>query len=185
MKKLVAILLLLIFIFNLIGYKAVFYYLQSKSQESLQASLDKQEYNENDLITIKVPLSLPYFTNWSEFEQYNGSIEINGQHYNYVKRKVYNDTLIMLCIPNKEQNRLSVAKSEFENLLNTVQTTPAGNKTSNTALLLKALLGEYKQDSDFYEFPIFQAPCQVYKPLNDNRVVLLFATSPWQPPETV
>ena len=183
LKKLTAILFIALFLFNLFGYKAWFYYLQIKSTEQLQASLDKNEYSDQDLVTIKVPLSLPYVTNWSAFEQYDGSIEVDGQHYNYVKRKVSNDTLILLCVPNHEQNRLNNSQNDYEKLVNNGQLSLPNNKTGNTSLLVKSLITGYRQENISYEFSASCFTLQVYKPLNDTSFCDRFIASPWQPPD--
>ncbi len=184
MKKLTAILLLVLFLFNLIGYKAWFYYLETRTNQKMQVALDKKDYSEKDLITIKVPLSLPYFTNWNEFEQYNGSIELNGQHYNYVKRKVSNDTLILLCLPNQEQDLVNNTQHDFEKLLGNVHTPAANGKTSNTSALLKLLLVDYRQGTLSYSFSPIAS-----NPISNTLFTESFLTnrsiaSPWQPPDT-
>ena len=73
---------------NLAGYKVLFHFLQQRADSQLQASLDKQQYNEQDLVTIKVPLSLPYQTNWKEFERVDGEIKLDGKIYKYVKNNL-------------------------------------------------------------------------------------------------
>jgi hypothetical protein len=42
-------------------------------------------------------------------------------HYNYVKRKLYNDTLILLCLPNTEKTRVFNARETFFSLVNDLQ----------------------------------------------------------------
>lgn len=185
MKKTAAILLLTLFLFNLFGYKVWFYYMQSRSQQQVQASLDKQQYNDNELITIKVPLSLPYFTDWKEFEEYDGSIEFNGQHYNYVKRKVYQDTLILLCLPNNEQNRLSAAKSDYEKLVSTPQSSSGNSKSGNTILLLKVLLGGYRETETIFECCSFANAPVAYHTFYSESISPLCLKCPWQPPELI
>lgn len=61
------------------------------------ASLDKNEYNENELVQIKCVLNAPYIINDIKYERCDGQIEVNGIQYNYVKRMVRNDTLYMYC----------------------------------------------------------------------------------------
>jgi hypothetical protein len=173
-----------LFLFNLIGYKAWFYYLETRSNQEMQASLDKNDYNEQDLVTIKVALSLPYFTNWSEFEEYNGSIEINGQHYNYVKRKVYNDTLILLCIPNHAQNLVSNAQNDYEKLVSDKHIPGGDNKAGKTSTLLKLLTTDYRQGNLFYAFLVLFRNPPAYTPRNVHTINDRFTASPWQPPDT-
>jgi hypothetical protein len=130
LKTITAILFLFLMQFNLIGYQLCFYYVQKQADLELQATLDKQHYNRDDLITLRVPLALPYQTDWKEFERVNGEIEINGKVYKYVERKIVNGEMVLLCIPDNNRSRLENAKEEFFRLANSLQTdTP--NKTSD------------------------------------------------------
>jgi hypothetical protein len=113
-----AILLILIHLFNTGGYHFVFEKMEQYASKELVEQLDNEEYTDEQLIEMKVPLPMPYQTNWSSFERYNGEIEIGGIHYNYVKRKVWNDTLILLCIPNHGKMSLNSAKEQFFSLVN-------------------------------------------------------------------
>lgn len=174
--------MLALLFFNLFGYRIWFCYLQQQSNQQLTASLDKTEYHESDLITIKVPLSLPYFTNWSEFERYDGSIEVDGQHYNYVKRKVYNDTLVLLCIPNKEQTRLANAKTEFEKFV--AEGKPATGNKASTSSVLKSLITDYSQNIIFRIPSLSVISIPSYLTINDNATFNGIVISPWRPPNT-
>ncbi|MGI8950521.1 MAG: hypothetical protein ACR2FN_02940 [Chitinophagaceae bacterium] len=133
LKKLSAILLLALFIFNLFGYRIVFCYLQQQSDRQFEASIDKEDYNETDLITIKIPLSLPYQTDWKDFERVNGEVNFNGKIYKYVKRKVYNDELILLCLPDESKMRLENAKVEFFRCTNDLQQNSSSKKSDNSS----------------------------------------------------
>jgi hypothetical protein len=146
LKKLAAILLILTFLFNLGGYRLWFYYQQQQSDEKLEAVLDNEEYNEEDIITLKVPISLPYQTNWKEFERAEGEINYNGKIYKYVKRKIYNGELILLCIPDHNRMRLETAKGDFFRLANDlVQNNSSKKSNDSKAITYKNLLNEYDQ----------------------------------------
>ncbi len=118
MKQPVAILLILIHLFNTGGYRFVFDQLEERSSVELIKQLDNETYRDSELVEMKVALPMPYQTNWSSFERFNGEIEIAGIHYNYVKRKVWNDTLILMCIPNHGKMSLNSAKDQFFSLVN-------------------------------------------------------------------
>lgn len=113
MKKLTVILLLAIHIFNLAGYSLLIQHLINDADKYLVQSLDKMTYNDKDLIEVSVPLNMPYLTNTNKFERTDGQLELNGIHYNYVKRKISNDTLYVLCIPNISKTKLSDAKVDY------------------------------------------------------------------------
>lgn len=88
-------------------------YMQYQHASLLDARLDDGRYSDADLISIKTPLSLPYFTGSPDFERVQGSIEIEGVTYEYVKRRVHRDTLEILCLPNRGKMQLQSAAVEF------------------------------------------------------------------------
>ncbi len=144
MRKIAAILLLLILSFNWFGYRILTNYLQYRADRQLEAKLDVEDFESSELIELKVPISLPYQSNWDNFERYDGEIEVNGIHYKYVKRKVYNDSLILLCLPNKDKMKIENAKDNFFKLVNDLQAASSKkgtNKSENSSF--KNLVTEY------------------------------------------
>ncbi|HWB28255.1 MAG TPA: hypothetical protein VG738_22435 [Chitinophagaceae bacterium] len=131
MKKLTAILLLALLLFNIIGYRVMFFFQQRKQDTAMEASFDKDAYNEADLLTVKINLSLPYETNWKDFERVDGVIRIEGKVYRYVKRRVFNGELILKCLPDEYSTRLQTARDDFFRLANNLSTT-SSRKQGNT-----------------------------------------------------
>jgi hypothetical protein len=113
LKKLTAILFLALMIFNLAGYRLLFYFAQQQSDKHLRLSLDRESYNEEDLITIKVNLLLPYPPATTSFERVDGEINIRGKIYKYVKRKVQDGGLVLVCLPDKNKIRLENARDDY------------------------------------------------------------------------
>lgn len=75
--------------------------LEDHASRRLEARLDRQQYDESQLTLIKVPVTdLAYANTSTEFQRTDGSIEIDGVPYKYVKCRLANDSLEMLCIPN-------------------------------------------------------------------------------------
>ena len=129
MKRFASILFLTIVLFNLYGYHIVISYFQTQDERSLEARLDKNQYSENDLIYIKLPLNLPYYNSSSNFERVNGAINVSGIEYKYVKRRVYNDTIELACIPNFNSQKFESVKDEFFKLSNDWQSSHQGKKS--------------------------------------------------------
>ncbi len=76
--------------------------MEQDAARTLDARLDRQQYDQDQLITIKVPLTgLAYYNNSTSFERSNGQIEISGVPYRYVESRIYNDSLEMRCILNQ------------------------------------------------------------------------------------
>ena len=132
MKRTAAILLSGILFFNWVGYRLFTSYLESKADLQLQAQLDDNNYEESELISIKAPASsLPYYTNSKQFERVDGQVEIGGIQYKYVKRRLYNDSLELMCIPNRAAMKLQTAKDEFFKLVNDLQHNGQSKKTGS------------------------------------------------------
>ena len=105
---------------------------------------------------------MPYITNWSNYERVDGEMEVNGIYYNYVKRKVYNDTLYLMCVPNKNKTRLSSARNEYA--ANT-QDAPANQKNAGASFKKHPGSSEYRQPA--MQFSI-AAPLMVIAPHNTH-----------------
>ena len=141
MRKIAAILLLVILLFNLVGYRLLTNFLQHHVTVQLEAKLDKNDYKEEDLIEIRVPINLPYQLNWTFFERFDGEIDVDGIHYKYVKRKIYNDSLILLCLPNKAKQNLEKAKENYFKGVNDID--QSSQKKSDNSLSFKNIFSEF------------------------------------------
>jgi hypothetical protein len=131
-RKPAAILLLVLFLFNWFGYRFLISFLEEKANVQLETQLDKNNFDESELVSVKIPAH--YFSgyvNAKDFERADGQVDIKGIIYNYVKVRVYNDSLEMLCIPNNDATALSSAKDNFFRLVNDLQ--HKGNKRTNTS----------------------------------------------------
>ena len=130
-----------ILFFNWFGYRLLTSFLQDRANVSLKLQLDNNKYDESQLISIKIPANLPYYTSSKNYDRVDGQISINGKPYNYVKRRLFNDSLEYLCIASEEKTRLSHARDEFFRLINDLQ--HPQNKKGNHSTAGKNLLAEY------------------------------------------
>lgn len=186
MKKLSAILLIALFLFNLFGYRILFHYEQQQSDMRLEALFDRQDYNDAELITIKVPLSLPYVTNQQNFERVDGEITIDGKILKYVKRKITDGYLILLCLPDHNKMRIESAKDEFFRYANDLVQNNQSKKSNNTkSVVFKNLLSEYYIDASDYT-PAFRSMTQTYSITSlSNFLPSSYYQLPEQPPEVI
>ena len=131
----------------------MFYYAQEQSDKQVTSALDNGSYNEADLITIKVPLSNPYQLDHPEFERVDGEINVKGVIYKYVKRKITDGQLVLLCLPDKNKMRLQKAKDDFFKVTNDlVQHSRSKNSQSSKNAGLKNIYSDYEQS--YHEFPL-------------------------------
>lgn len=147
MKKIGSILFLLILVFNFCGYKWILSYMEKKSTVRLEQKLDAGDYDANDLVEVKIPLNLPYYTDWAEYETFYGETEYKGKIYQFVKRKISADTLYLLCIPHTEKNDLQVAKSDFFKTVNSLQHDGMPQK-GNQPPAIKLMMSEFLQNDE-------------------------------------
>lgn len=113
LKKACSILLLLVFLFNAVGYKVVFFYLEQQADIRLEMKIKTLHDADKQLITVKIPINLPYQTDWREFESIDGEMTYKGKTYKYVKRKVLRDTLILVCIDHREKSQIEKRSSDY------------------------------------------------------------------------
>jgi hypothetical protein len=177
LKRAAAILLLLLFLFNWFGYRLLSGYLQTRADAHLEAQLDQEQYDASQLIEMRVPLNMPYQLNSTDFERYDGEIEIDGVHYKYVKRKVENGQLVLLCLPNETKMKLQGARDEFFKLVNDL---PNQNKSPDS---FKNPVTEYWQEINDWAI---QTPFVLHQrfALHTTHIPTSPAiTMPAQPPE--
>ncbi len=110
MRKAAAILLIAVYLVNLAGGAILFEYLIQKNDRLLTERIDEGDYDLSQLMEVKVPLRLHYYSSSLNYERYYGEAEVDGRYYSYVMRKVINDTVYILCLPNNGKVELKKAK---------------------------------------------------------------------------
>jgi hypothetical protein len=136
LKRLAAILFISVVLFNLYGYQLVIDFFQNKQDIQLQSTIDKDQYNEQDLVYIKLPVNLPYYSNSANYEKISGSVTVSGVEYKYVKRRIYNDSIELACVLNTDKQQFQSARDEFMKLSNDwLNTHPTKKSTTNIKLV--------------------------------------------------
>jgi len=105
-------------LFNWYGYRFFTAWLQQKADHQLESSIDTNDYDESQLLEIRIALNMPYQNNQSGFERHYGEAEINGKIYTYVKRKIEDGWLILKCIPNDQKQAIRTAYNIFFSINN-------------------------------------------------------------------
>jgi hypothetical protein len=127
LKKLTTILLAALLILNVLGYYGVFVGLQYQNERDQIQRFDAERYDESETFMIKVPISIPYAANQTDFERVDGEFEHQGQVYRMVKQKLSNDTLHIVCIKDHQQTEISRALKDY---VKSFTDRPAQNKSN-------------------------------------------------------
>ena len=138
MKRFFSILLLLVFLFNVVGYYPVFWGLKYRARMEMNQRLDDENYNTEETVTIKIPLTVPYNTFGQDYERMTGSFEHHGEFFNLIKQKLEKDTLYIVCIKDHKEKQLHAAMTDFIKLSTDIPTS-----SQQTLKLLSGLIKDY------------------------------------------
>jgi GH15 family glucan-1,4-alpha-glucosidase len=182
LKKIAAILLLLLLAFNWYGYKIVLAAMQDKADRKLEALLDNSEYDESQLIEIRVTMNMPYQQRFTEYERTYGEVDIDGKTYTYVKRKVEGDVVVLKCIANTSKQQLKKIDNDFTKANTGIDTDHPGKQQQQSSFA-KNFWSEYDGQTDFN-------PLIKYTSLNKSALTAysfyipeIKRDTPHQPPE--
>ncbi|MEI9806441.1 MAG: hypothetical protein WDO16_00440 [Bacteroidota bacterium] len=183
MRKIVSILLIFILLFNLGGYRIVIPLLQEHSDRKLEALLDNNEYDESQLIEVRVALNMPYQQRFTEYERHYGQIELNGHSYTYVKRKVEGDVVIFKCIANESKQQLKAIQNDITRAGSAADMDHPGQSKQQPSSFAKNILSDYDGQHQFY-VPASFASLNAATSFNYAFFIPDFTTNtPHQPPE--
>jgi len=129
-------------------------YMQGRHATFLEKKLDRQQYNDKELISIKTPLHLPYYTSSTEYERAYGSVMVNGVTYEYVKRRVHQDTLELLCLPDKGKMELQTAENDFFKMSVDGTSSQQQKKSVNIKLSLPDYCQEWNVPASVFEIQV-------------------------------
>ena len=87
--------------------------LQFKTKQELVQRLDNLDYSDDETVTMKVPMAIPYHIDSEEYERVDGEIEHRGEFYRLVKQRLVKDTLYIVCIKDQESKRLKQALADY------------------------------------------------------------------------
>jgi hypothetical protein len=100
LKKTVSILLLLVLVYNMMGY--YFFVAIRQAEVKTEILQRKDSIPDQDLLVFEVPVTLYHQTNRG-METVSGDFEHDGRIYEMVRQKLENDTLYVYCY--NSQNR--------------------------------------------------------------------------------
>ena len=170
-----------IHLFNLSGYNFLFCYYISQSDKEVVQRLDNNQFSQSELVEVKVKLNLPYMTAFGEYERIDGEYELDGQYYKYVQRKILNDTLFLLCLPDYSKNELVQGKIDYAG-----KTTEMPSKDGQASSIKKGTFtGEYGCQMKPATVELFPVMVTIFTPIISTELADIFIDSDCQPPESI
>lgn len=95
------------------GYYGALIGLRYKNERSVMRALELGRYTDFETITLRVPMSLPYMPDQSEFERLTGKFEYRGELYRLVKQQYAKDTLTVVCIKDEGHKKIDGKLSDY------------------------------------------------------------------------
>jgi len=139
MRQLISISLIILLLFNVMGYYGLFFGLNYQNKQQIIHRLNASAYNDAQTVTIKIPMAIPYATGSEEYERVDGEFEHEGEFYHMVKQRHVNDTLYIVCIKDAQSKRIDQA---MDNYAKTFSDKPVDGKSNDklTITLIKEYL---------------------------------------------
>lgn len=113
MKRLFAIVVLVVFLLNVLGYYGVLLGMKAVAGDDLTERLNSDMYDLGASITFKVPLAVPYGVDSKAYENVSGEFQKDGQTYRLVKQRMYQDTLYIVCMKDEKTSKINSALEDF------------------------------------------------------------------------
>ena len=89
-------------------------YWQAQANHVLEARLDNDEYDDSELMFIKLPApNLDYTNESSEFERVDGEITLGDITYTFVKQRLFKDSIELMCIRNAALTKIGRVRNLF------------------------------------------------------------------------
>lgn len=117
--------------------------MQDQAGAKLEARLDTNQYDDSQLIEFKIPVNVAYQTSRSDYERVDGEVQVGGAIYKYVKRKVENDTLYLMCIPHTQKMHLEVVMNDLFKIANGFSQTTNSNNQDNSSISFKNIFSPF------------------------------------------
>lgn len=112
-KKLVTYSLMGLILLNTVGFYGIFLGLQVKYAMDANDNLDKELVSMADMVTFKVPLTVPYATDQVEYDRVSGEFEHQNEVYRLYQQRLYKDTLFIVCYKDAQSKKINQALSDY------------------------------------------------------------------------
>jgi hypothetical protein len=113
LKKIISIALVLLLLMNTMGYYAIFYGLQMRTDIRVAGQLDNESYDDSRTVTIRYPVSIPYMPDQQQFERVDGKFFHEGRFLRIVKQRYAADTLTIICLIDTESSHIQNALADY------------------------------------------------------------------------
>lgn len=109
----------------------VFWGLRFHTDQELSQRVAANLYHDDEILELKIPVTLPYPLQDQGFQPVDGRFEHRGQHYKLIKHKFENDTLYVVCIRDIGTRQLVNTMQNYVEMANGFEGTSPNQKALN------------------------------------------------------
>lgn len=102
-----------ILLLNAMGYYGIFMGMQYRNERMMNSSLDADAYDQANAITLKIPVTIPYIPDQTDFSRATGKFEHEGQLYRIVKQRYSQDTVTIICVKDIEHEKINTLLTAY------------------------------------------------------------------------
>jgi len=128
---------------------------------------------------------MPYQVLQSDYERVDGEINLDGKIYKYVKRRIVNGELELLCLPDQNKMRLQSAKTDYFKTTSDIVNDNSKKADNSKTNIFKNLTSDYEQQLAVYTLSIPTVTRKSFAFALTNSLSSLPHTPPGQPPDAV
>jgi hypothetical protein len=113
MKRLFSFFFLVLILLNTIGYYEVLLFVEKQHYDE---AIQKIKGNENEIsgnLLLKIPLASRFNEDDNEYRKAQGEVTVEGELYHFVKQKLYQDTLYIMCLRDAKTSEVREALSDL------------------------------------------------------------------------
>lgn len=98
--------MLVLLLYNAVGYYFVFKYQHQKTEKEFKEYLNSVTFAEEEHTLFKIPVQEYAVKGGSDFSRVEGDFKHDGKFYEIVKQRLENDTVYVYCINNEKEDAL-------------------------------------------------------------------------------
>jgi len=133
MKRLFAIVFLLLILLNTFGYYAALRLIETTILQQATSKVQGTEHMINGNLLLQIPMLLPYAQNDEAYYDTHGKVEIEGDIYLLIKQKYYNGTMLIVGMKDEQATKIKHTITDFSKSFSDQH---PENKTAGKQLLL-------------------------------------------------
>lgn len=163
----------------MLGHYLVLTILRFENNRTLVQQLDEGHYGGQKTAWLKIPLSLPYLTDWKHFERIDGQFEYKGEYYRLVQKTLRNDTLYVEYICNVQEKSIVNKIIDFVKL----SIMPIGSSGKNEGKMVVHWIKDFLPTICSMLSAAYLAPAQNLQTTHASSLHFMSYPVPFPPPK--